>query len=81
MRPVTAAPDREDAALVVAYANKPILRAARAKGATYVSTYAVFKGADGKTGPTSLLAADGDHPNARGHQRIAQVLARVLPNG
>jgi lysophospholipase L1-like esterase len=63
------------------YANRAILRAARAKGATYVSTYVVFKGADGKTDPTSLLAADGDHPNARGHQRIAQALARVLPNG
>ena len=46
-----------------------------------MSTYVVFKGADGKTDPTSLLAADGDHPNARGHQRIAQALARVLPNG
>jgi acyl-CoA thioesterase-1 len=64
-----------------AYANNAILRAARAKGATYVSTYGVFKGADGKTDPTPLLAADGDHPNARGHQRIAQALARALPTG
>jgi len=64
-----------------AYANKAILLAARATGATYLPTYAVFKGVDGKTDPTSLLAADGDHPNARGHQRIAQALARVLPNG
>ena len=64
-----------------AYANKAILRAARAKGATYVSTYVVFRGADGKADPTSLLAADGDHPNARGDQRIAQALARALPNG
>ena len=64
-----------------AYANRAIRLAARARGATYLSTYAVFKGVDGKTDPTSLLAADGDHPNARGHQRIAQALARVLPNG
>jgi lysophospholipase L1-like esterase len=64
-----------------AYADNAILRAARAQGATYVSTYGVFKGADGRTDPTPLLAADGDHPNARGHQVIAQALARALPTG
>ena len=39
-----------------------------------MSTYVMFKGTDGKTDPTPLLAADGDHPSARGHQRIAQAL-------
>jgi lysophospholipase L1-like esterase len=63
------------------YANNAILGAARATGATYVSTLPVFKGADGRTDPTSLLAADGDHPNARGHQLIAQALLGALPQG
>jgi acyl-CoA thioesterase-1 len=64
-----------------AYANNAVLGAARATGATYVSTSSVFKGANGRTDPTSLLAADGDHPNARGHQLIAQAPLGALPKG
>jgi lysophospholipase L1-like esterase len=63
------------------YANNAILGAARATGATYVPTYPVFKGANGRTDPTSLLAPDGDHPNARGHRLIAQALLGALPRG
>jgi acyl-CoA thioesterase-1 len=63
------------------YANNAILGAARATGATYVPTYPVFKGANGRTDPTSLLAPDGDHPNALGHRLIAQALLGALPRG
>lgn len=41
-----------------------------------VDLYAPFKGA-GDTDPTALLAADGDHPDAAGHQLIAQTLAKA----
>jgi lysophospholipase L1-like esterase len=41
-----------------------------------VDLYAPFKGT-GDTDPTPLLAADGDHPDAAGHQLIATTLAGV----
>ena len=50
-------------------------RAARAHGATYVDLFAPFRGADGSSDDTALLAADGDHPDALGHQVIARALA------
>jgi lysophospholipase L1-like esterase len=55
--------------------------AARATGALYVSTYTAFKGPAGTNDPTGLLAADGDHPNAAGHQLIARTIYTVLPSG
>ena len=51
---------------------------ARSAGATCVSLYAPFKGT-GSINPTSLLAADGDHPNAAGHQLIASTLLAATP--
>jgi lysophospholipase L1-like esterase len=53
--------------------NISICAAARSAGATCVDLYAPFKG-DGSENPTSLLAADGDHPNAAGNQLISSVL-------
>jgi lysophospholipase L1-like esterase len=50
-----------------------ICQAAQSADATCVSLYAPFKG-NGSVNPTSLLAADGDHPNAAGHQLIASTL-------
>ena len=47
-------------------------------GATCVDLYAPFKG-DGSRNPTSLLAADGDHPNSAGHQLIASTLLASTP--
>lgn len=41
----------------------------------YVDLYAPFKGADGDADDTKLLASDGDHPNAAGHEAIARLLA------
>jgi lysophospholipase L1-like esterase len=55
-----------------------VCAAARQAGATCVSLYAPFKG-NGSVNPTSLLAADGDHPNAAGHQLIASTLLAATP--
>lgn len=55
-----------------------ICNAARRAGATCVGLYGPFKG-NGSKNPTSLLAADGDHPNAAGHQLIASTLLANTP--
>jgi lysophospholipase L1-like esterase len=55
-------------------ANTAICAGARSAGATCVDLYKPFKG-DGSTDPTPLLADDGDHPDAAGHQVIAEALA------
>lgn len=47
---------------------------AKAGGGTYVDLYAPFKGEAGEKDPTALLADDGDHPDADGHQVIARAL-------
>jgi lysophospholipase L1-like esterase len=59
---------------VTRMANRAICAGASGAGATCVDLYAPFK-ADGSLDPTGLLAADGDHPNAAGHQVIARALA------
>jgi len=53
-------------------ANADIRSAAAAAGARYVDLYQPFE----KSGRdvSSLMAADGDHPDAEGHALIAQVL-------
>jgi len=58
--------------------SNSVCAAARAAGAVCVSLYAPFKG-NGSTNPTALLAADGDHPNAAGHQLIASTLLASTP--
>jgi lysophospholipase L1-like esterase len=63
------------------YANGALQAAARRVTAVYVPTYPAFKGADGSIDPTDLLAGDGDHPSARGHELIAQAAYAILPNG
>jgi len=55
-----------------------VCSAARRAGATCVSLYAPFKG-NGSKNPTSLLAADGDHPSSAGHQLIAATLLAGTP--
>ena len=59
--------------------SNSVCTAARAAGATCVSLYAPFKG-NGSKNPTALLAADGDHPNAAGHQLIASTLLANTPS-
>jgi lysophospholipase L1-like esterase len=58
--------------------NTVIESAATANGATYVDLFGAFRRQ--RTGMTGLLAGDGDHPSASGHQLIARVLmAAGLP--
>jgi acyl-CoA thioesterase I len=63
------------------YVNDALAVAAKATGALYLSTYAAFKGPAGTNDPTALLAPDGDHPNAAGHQLIARTIYAALPSG
>jgi lysophospholipase L1-like esterase len=57
--------------------NGIIASAATAAAATYIDVFTPFKG-DGDLDDTSLLAPDGDHPNARGHQVIASAITAAL---
>jgi lysophospholipase L1-like esterase len=63
------------------YCDLALQRAARQTGARYVPTTATFRGAHRTLDPTSLLAADGDHPNADGQQAIAEAVYAALPTG
>jgi lysophospholipase L1-like esterase len=81
-----AAKDYDAAAMAASLActsavNDALAVAAKAAGATYVSTYTAFKGSNGTNDPSALLAADGDHPDAAGHQLIARTIYAVLPTG
>jgi acyl-CoA thioesterase-1 len=62
---------RAAAGAATAACDHALREAAAATGATYVDTLPVFKGGTGTGDPTALLAADGDHPNAAGHEAIA----------
>jgi len=61
--------------------NSALAVAARTTNAVYVSTLTALKGPNGTDDPTSLLAADGDHPDAAGHQVIAKAIYAALPKG
>jgi lysophospholipase L1-like esterase len=54
--------------------NAQIAQVATAAGATCVHLYAPFKSPTGDRDPTPLLAPDGDHPDAAGHEVIAKAL-------
>jgi len=58
--------------------NAQIAKIGQAQGDTYVDIYTPFKGTSGTKDDTSLLAADGDHPNAAGHRKIAKALESAL---
>lgn len=64
--------------VVTAEANARIRTAARQVHATCVDLYRPFNGAGAKD-PTPLLADDGDHPNAAGHELIAKTLLAATP--
>jgi len=63
------------------YVNDALAAAAKAGNAIYVSTLTAFKGPAGTNDDTALLAPDGDHPDAAGHQLIARTIYAVLPKG
>jgi lysophospholipase L1-like esterase len=58
--------------------NVQICDGAQRAGAICVDLDRPFKG-NGSKDPTSLLAADGDHPNSAGHQLIASTLLANTP--
>jgi lysophospholipase L1-like esterase len=60
--------------------NAALRAAAAASGARYVTTTPVFDGRQRDQDPTNLLASDGDHPNAAGHEAIAQAVYTAEPN-
>jgi len=51
---------------------------ARRSGSAYVDLRAAFKGPDYDKDETRYLAADGDHPNAAGHEQIAEATDAVI---
>jgi len=61
------------------YADQALRHAADRSGARYMPTTRVFKGDNRDQDPTDLLALDGDHPNAAGHEAIADALYAALP--
>jgi len=65
--------------LVTTLVNQGLQQAATSHGALFVDLAKPFTAA----GPddTGLLAADGDHPNAAGHQLIADVLTQAVLAG
>ena len=66
--------------MLTAEVNRAIEAAAKAAGATYVDLLTPFNGAAAHGDVTSLLAPDGDHPNAKGQALIAnRLLAAGLP--
>lgn len=58
--------------------NSSIAAIASQTEATSPDVYQAFKGVNGTTDPTKLLAADGDHPNATGHEVIAASVYAAL---
>ena len=65
---------REESDALTKAVNKIEEHVAGAQDATYVDIYTPFKGSDGSSDPTDLLADDGDHPDAEGHKLIAKTL-------
>lgn len=60
--------------------NAEISRRATSAGVTYVDLYQAFRRRTASA-LTALLAADGDHPSARGHQLISDLLLQTIRSG
>jgi len=70
--------DTADAA--TQYCNQALRQAAQQSGGRYLATTPIFKGPDRDHDPTGLLASDGDHPNAAGHEAIANAVFTAVPH-
>jgi acyl-CoA thioesterase I len=68
----------EAAETVTARVNEVIKSIAQSTGSVYVDLRTAFRGPDHTWDETHLLASDGDHPNAQGHQRIAHAIATAV---
>jgi lysophospholipase L1-like esterase len=60
-------------------ANEALRSAAVSADAQFVPTLELFHGKSKNRDPSTMLAADGDHPNVAGHQAIAAALAAAVP--
>lgn len=60
--------------------NAAIATIANEKHVRYADAYTPFKGRSGLD-PTDLLAADGNHPNATGHEKLASAVVTALGLG
>jgi lysophospholipase L1-like esterase len=54
--------------------------AASSSGSAYVDLRAAFKGPSYAYDETHFLSSDGDHPNAAGHEQIAEATETVIKN-
>jgi acyl-CoA thioesterase I len=70
----------EAAAAVTDEVNAVIKSTATRSGSAYVDLRAAFKGPDYAYDESHYLSNDGEHPNAAGHQKIAQATEAVIQN-
>jgi lysophospholipase L1-like esterase len=74
-------PTEQAALACTASVNAALAVAVKTTGARLISTLTAMKGKAGNGDPTSLLGADGDHPNAAGHAVIAEAINAAYPRG
>ncbi|MEO6822040.1 MAG: SGNH/GDSL hydrolase family protein [Candidatus Nanopelagicales bacterium] len=60
--------------------NDVLRQVARSHGVRYVDLVQPFLGPRGDADDTNLLAPDGDHPDATGHQVIAAAILQAVPS-
>jgi acyl-CoA thioesterase I len=68
----------DTAAYVTDRVNSVVAARAAASGSQYVDLRAAFKGPSYSYDETHYLASDGDHPNAAGHERIAEATVAAI---